>query len=98
MEWDLGFNHNNKSYQVRVAVEYQDDKKMMVRVHGHRGTLLFECNYPLVRGDGPDAKVIWILREGKLFFSDEKERIRFEKTFLLALKQLLQVQFPAIEK
>jgi hypothetical protein len=83
-----------KTHELRVVIESRSDQVMMIRVHGQRSSLLFECNYPAATARGHHDHIQFIVREGSIRMPDGRERIRFEKQLLGSLKKLLKAHFP----
>ena len=66
MEWDLPITYSQKPYTLKAVVEYESSQIMRIRVHGKKGSLLLECNYPLLKAGNSKKGINWKIREGKL--------------------------------
>ena len=65
-EWTLNIDFNNKVYNLRAIVEYEDREIIRIRLYGSKRTLLFENDYPMIHNSSATRGVNWKFVEGRM--------------------------------
>lgn len=66
MEWELNITYHLKPYNLRAELAYHSTQIMRIRVHGMKGSLLLENNYPSIRLTNSKRGIKWHIKEGKM--------------------------------
>lgn len=92
-EWTINVFYGAKSHPLRAVLEYHSSQIIRIRVYGMKGSVLLECDYPLISKSYLKKGITWKIREGAIGNKPGAKEARFLADIIKNLESILKTEF-----
>ena len=63
MDWEIKVKYGNSAFKLQAEKVYESAQIMRIKVHGNKGHLLLENNYPFLQFSKSNKAINWKVKE-----------------------------------